>query len=177
MFLSRVLRQYCLERFVIGSVTVRVFLLRVLQQYCLERFVIGSVAVCVFLSAVLQQYCVEHLPVSSACPVLFLVAIYHACSDCETPISGSFTQLFVLCGVLLSELDDVVSAQESHVVFWLFINLGQLQVVLAVVLAFLMPAKLGDFVFLLVVFFIVLLPVLLKMRIKSSGIPHNLAYL
>ena len=31
-----------------------------------------------------------------------------------------------------AELDDVVSAQEYHVIFWLFVDLCQLQVVLAV---------------------------------------------
>ena len=77
----------------------------------------------------------------------------------------------------LPELDDVVSAQESHVIFWLLVNLGQLQVVLAIVLAFLVPAKLGDFLFSPVVFFVVVLFVLLKLRIKSRAIPHNLAYL
>ena len=86
-------------------------------------------------------------------------------------------RLFLLHGFVFFELVDVVSAQESHVVFWLFVDLGQLQVVLAVVLAFLVPAELGDCLFSPVVFFVVLLLVLLKLRIKSSGIPHNLAYL
>ena len=45
--------------------------------------------------------------------------------------------LFLLHDVVFSELVDVVPTLESHVVLWLFVDVGQLQVVLAVVLAFL----------------------------------------
>ena len=55
--------------------------------------------------------------------------------------------------------------------------LAQLQVVLAVVVAFLVPVDFADFLFWPVVFFGVVLLLLLKLGIKSSGIPHNVAYL
>ena len=42
--------------------------------------------------------------------------------------------LFLLHDVVFSELVDVVPTLESRVVFWLFVDLGQLQVVLAAVL-------------------------------------------
>ena len=79
-----------------------------------------------------------------------------------------FARLFLLHDVVLSELVDVVSAQESHVVFWLFVDLAQLQVVLAVVVAFLVPVEFADFLFWPVVFFGVVLLLLLKLGIKSS---------
>ena len=55
---------HCLERFVIGLVAVRAFLSAVLRQYCLERFVIPAVLwqYCLerfVIPAVLWQYYLE----------------------------------------------------------------------------------------------------------------------
>ena len=60
-------------------------------------------------------------------------------------VSSHFARLFLVSTVVFTELFDLIFVHESHIGLWFFVILSQLQVVHPVVLEFLCPTEIDDY--------------------------------